>query len=365
MKNKKHIVFVLTSLRIGGLELYLLRFLESILKDKKNYSFTILARNKSSAPELKKKFTDLGINIVEKDLSFYSVKSNFQIYRFLKQGNFSTICDFSGHLSGPVIFAGYFTGIRNRITSYRESEPQYKPSILKSIFRFMSLALIERFSTKIISNSLTALKNFHSWKNSKDRYLVIPNGIKQMSKVGIDEIEQFKKKYKIPSNYFLVGHVGSFKPAKNHQTIIKTIKSINELNLKVFFILCGSGTQEAIANKSLKNLICIDSLSEIAILYQSLDLFYFPSINEGQPNALLEAMSMDLNFIASDIPSIKECIPHFAHEKLFNATDYEQHVSAIKASEEGKQESIKNLSSFAMKKFNAKKNYDLFFDILK
>ena len=161
------------------------------------------------------------------------MKSNFQIYRFLKQGNFSTICDFSGHLSGPVIFAGYFAGIRNRITSYRESEPQYKPSILKSIFRFMSLALIEIFYKNYLK-LINCTKNFHSWKNSKDRYLVIPNGIKQMSKVGIDEIEQFKKKYKIPSNYFLVGHVGSFKPAKNHQTIIKTIKSINELNLKVF-----------------------------------------------------------------------------------------------------------------------------------
>ena len=47
-----------------------------------------------------------------------------------------------------------------------------------------------------------------------------------------------------------------------------------------------------------------------------MDAFYFPSISEGQPNALIEAIATGLPFVASDIATIKETVPEIYHRYL-------------------------------------------------
>jgi glycosyltransferase involved in cell wall biosynthesis len=48
---------------------------------------------------------------------------------------------------------------------------------------------------------------------------------------------------------------------------------------------------------------------DVPRVLKSLDCFLFPSLTEGQPNALIEAMVSEIPIVASDIPSIKECVP--------------------------------------------------------
>ncbi|QQZ29100.1 glycosyltransferase family 4 protein [Thiothrix subterranea] len=55
--------------------------------------------------------------------------------------------------------------------------------------------------------------------------------------------------------------------------------------------------------------------SDIASILQTCHLFVFPTLHEGSPNALLEAMGYGLPCLASDIPEIREVLPD--HELLF------------------------------------------------
>lgn len=83
--------------------------------------------------------------------------------------------------------------------------------------------------------------------------------------------------------------------------------------------------------------ICINVWLKKTVIYRSdvpkllniFDLFFFPSITEGQPNSLIEAMVSGLPIIASDILPIQETVPNGFISKLKPPTDYSSFIDAI------------------------------------
>jgi len=58
-------------------------------------------------------------------------------------------------------------------------------------------------------------------------------------------------------------------------------------------------------------------------LYQASDLFVFPSLNEGLPNVVLEAMASGLPVVVSDLPVLKDIIVHHANGYVVPLEDVE------------------------------------------
>ena len=52
-----------------------------------------------------------------------------------------------------------------------------------------------------------------------------------------------------------------------------------------------------------------------------MDAFYFPSVSEGQPNSLIEAIVSGLPFVSSNIPTIKEVVPENYYKYLVSPND--------------------------------------------
>lgn len=105
--------------------------------------------------------------------------------------------------------------------------------------------------------------------------------------------------------------VGRLEKQKNLETLIKAIAKLNrELNLQ--FVGDGSQKQnlQNLAEK-LKVRLVIKSPVENRLLpdvYLQANIFVLPSLIEGHPKALLEAMSCGLACLASDIPGADEII---------------------------------------------------------
>jgi glycosyltransferase involved in cell wall biosynthesis len=67
----------------------------------------------------------------------------------------------------------------------------------------------------------------------------------------------------------------------------------------------------------------------VPIVLKSFDLFYFPSITEGQPNALIEAMISGLPILASNIFPIIEALPESAHSLMFDPLNVDDVTTTI------------------------------------
>lgn len=170
-------------------------------------------------------------------------------------------------------------------------------------------------------------------KFGAEKVEVIPNGVNLEIFKG-PALPQRKGRALSDLNILFVGRL---ERQKNLKTLIKAVSGISksQASIKLSFVGAGSQKEELVrladkleVNLEIKERISNEKLPEV---YRQADVFVLPSLAEGHPKALLEAMSCGLACIASDIPGVNEIIVDGKNGLL------------IKPTEEGLAEGLKRL----------------------
>lgn len=123
----------------------------------------------------------------------------------------------------------------------------------------------------------------------------------------------------IKNNYstkdvFRFVHVGRFVPQKNHEIIIKAALKLKSENYKFEIFLVGVGGndikyQQQVHKLGLDSVVTFCGLqSDIYPFLSSSDCFILPSLFEGMPVTLIEAMGCAMPIIASNVGGIPDMI---------------------------------------------------------
>jgi glycosyltransferase involved in cell wall biosynthesis len=97
--------------------------------------------------------------------------------------------------------------------------------------------------------------------------------------------------------------------------------------------LFGLGVHEEHLKKLTKELLIEDRVTfmgwidVVDTIWENVDLLLFPSLHEGAPNAILEALAYDIPVLASDIPEHREILPQW---NLLPISDLMTWVNALK-----------------------------------
>ncbi|WP_341531522.1 glycosyltransferase (plasmid) [Nostoc sp. UHCC 0302] len=158
----------------------------------------------------------------------------------------------------------------------------------------------------------------------------IYNGIPAL-KVGNSPI-QVHSQWCLPENVPLLINIGRLAKQKNQAIILETLLQIPEAHL----LLLGDGElrnflENRIAELGLKERVhCLGELKsdDVLALLSIANIFIFPSLYEAMPMALLEAMSLGLPIVASDIPAMQEVLGDAGI--LLPANSVEEIVKAIR-----------------------------------
>lgn len=104
----------------------------------------------------------------------------------------------------------------------------------------------------------------------------------------------------VPSDAKLLISVGELSVRKNHKVIIEALQ---ELSDDYWYVIVGTGElkDELKRIDHTGRLKLLGFRTDIVELLHSADLFVFPSLQEGLPVALMEALSSGVRCIASDI----------------------------------------------------------------
>lgn len=360
MENKKKVCFLIPSVKSGGIETYLLRFLK--LKGDE-IDATVLVRN-SKKGELYEAYKATGAIIIFKPLGYFNLKSINWYLQFFKKEKFDTVCDFNANFAGIPMYLSKIAAVNKRITFYRQSSHHFQKSALRLAYTNYLNRLVFKYSTDIFSNSLSGLQFFFANEYAKDnRFKVIKNGVDiEDFSTSINNKLELRESLELPKDKFIIGHTGRFAEAKNHLFLLDVASKLIAENNDYYFVLIGNDTNKLFpycAKLGIENNVKILGYkSNISEYLKAFDMFFFPSITEGQPNALIEAMIAGLPIAASNIPPIVECLPADRLDCLIDLADANSAAHQIAQIRKNPENYI--YSKFATENFDAKVQFQIF-----
>lgn len=176
------------------------------------------------------------------------------------------------------------------------------------------------------------------------------------------ECEDIRQKYNIPADYTILVSVGELAPGKNNMIAIEALRELRDL--KVAYLICGTGRMEQTLQKRVKELglekrvFFAGYVENTPAVLQQCDCFIFPSAREGLPVALMEAMAVGLPVVASDVRGINDLIEHTKGGYLvcgFEPEDYAVKVRRMFTEKEGKSAVPRVLRRQQMGEWNMKR----------
>lgn len=126
--------------------------------------------------------------------------------------------------------------------------------------------------------------------------------------------EQLKAELGLQAAEVIVGTVGSLQVKKGHLYLLEAIPVVLEEFPGAFFLLAGEGPERDRLETMTRQLHIQDNVRFLGVrhdvnrLLALIDLFVLPSLWEGLPNAILEAMAMQKPVIATTVDGNMEAV---------------------------------------------------------
>lgn len=138
----------------------------------------------------------------------------------------------------------------------------------------------------------------------------------------------------VSENAFFLLSVGELTHRKNHEVVLRALHQLQDPNIR--YIICGKGKLQPKLETMVQQLGLTGQVSfpgyrmDLSIIYHCADCFIFPSLQEGLPFALMEAMSSGLPILCSRIRGNVDLIDDPQGGILCDANNADQFCEALK-----------------------------------
>jgi glycosyltransferase involved in cell wall biosynthesis len=233
-------------------------------------------------------------------------------------------------ISIPGSFCGRLLGIPV-VTSIRRSN--YKGIGWRNYLRETLGLLPHLCSNQIVSNfpllgEIEPLRSFWRWGHA----MVIPNGVR-LADAGLDSSRE-RSEAEVKAVHFVF--VGRFAPQKRLPFLIRAMSGVKNLE----WTLTVFGTGSALDQEALEALVEAEQLKG-RIRFEGFvpdwrkesarfDYMLFPSVSEGMPNVVVEAMAEGLPVVGSQITELSNILTDGHNGVYFEPDDAESLQAAIR-----------------------------------
>ncbi len=183
------------------------------------------------------------------------------------------------------------------------------------LFRFIERA-VSHLTTRILFQTQSDMDEAHVHKiGSREQYVLIGNGIE------MEAFTRYNKEHSVTvrrelgiTNKKVVGTVGRVFEQKNPIGFIKIASQVLKKRQDVIFIFIGGGellhsVRDKVQQEGLsKNILFIGPRDDVAEVMTHFDVFILPSLWEGMPRSVLEAMALAKPVVVHDIGGIHEIV---------------------------------------------------------
>jgi glycosyltransferase involved in cell wall biosynthesis len=148
------------------------------------------------------------------------------------------------------------------------------------------------------------------------RCVLIENAIDTNQFVRKRSSGEAKRKLGFSPDRVLVGAVGRLSHEKGFALLISAVSKLIDARTEIELILIGEGEQEPELRRLIGQVGHGDRIRLLGYrvdtreLYEAMDVYALSSFREGLPNALLEAMAMEVPAVATRVAGVPRLITH-------------------------------------------------------
>ncbi len=337
---KKRVLFVITQSELGGAQKFLSNLVSHL--DKNVYEFLVAVGSTGNGDFLRVLKAEgipcQTLKFLKREPTINDIRAVFEVRSLIK--NYrpdvlflnSSKAGFIGSLAS--VFPTRINAIKvvYRIGGWSFNDPWPK---WKKLFWIVLEWISARWKDVIIVNNQRDMEKAKKLKiRPRGQTVLIHNGIETYKLDLLQREEAREKLFEKAAKYSgrnvlaknIVGTIANFYPTKGLEYLIGAADYFKGNDDLVFFII-GDGElrpelEKMIRERGLENKVFL--LGQIPDAYRflpGLDIFVLPSVKEGFPWALIEAMSAKLPVIATDVGAIPEIIDDHKNGLLVKPKD--------------------------------------------
>jgi glycosyltransferase involved in cell wall biosynthesis len=304
----------------GGVEIRLLQLMRQIDREHIKFDFCALWPPSANSASFHDEVEALGGRVFPCRFLPNLPTFPLRFRRILRAGRYDVVHSHVGWPSGVVLCQASLEGVPARIAHSHNSDDLNPHSLLRNAWRAAMKACIQKYMTVGLAVSAEAAEFLFGpqWR-SDPRFRLFRPAIDLEPFRAAPSREEARRELGIPVNAPVVGHVGQFVARKNHAFLLKVAVEVLKLRPEVRFLMVGDGPMrsqiEAMAGELgiEKSVILTGPRPDTDIprlMPSAMDVFAFPSIEEGLPAVLVEAQAAGLRALASDaVPSEVGVVP--------------------------------------------------------
>ncbi len=210
--------------------------------------------------------------------------------------------------------------------------------------KFGPLPIIDKYYRRKYNLSIACSSMVHDYyleHNSSvkpDKIVALENAFnfKEFKNTAITESEEFKKSIGIANKGLIYGYLGRLLAVKGADLMIRAFKEVCNSYEDVFLLIVGDGEEREALEKLAAELKINDKIMFVG--YQNrvydymncFDCFILPSIREGLPIAVLEAMAMKKPVISTPVAGLKNLMKNEFNGLVLGERSEKELVAAMK-----------------------------------
>jgi glycosyltransferase involved in cell wall biosynthesis len=234
-----------------------------------------------------------------------------EVYRLLKREKFDLIHTHGYRADVIGVILCKLTGLPIISTCHGFISNDRNLKIYNTLDRF-SL----RFFNKIITVSDPIKIDLIKSGIDESKIIVIQNAVEEKIE---DEIFFYNRKEKrqllnTKEDEFVLGYIGRLSEEKGIKYLIESSSMLNDLNIPVKVLIIGQGPQQKeledlAKEKGIESKVIFTGFQwDVENWLPALDVFVLPSLTEGTPMSLLEAMAFGIPVVASAVGGVPQVI---------------------------------------------------------
>ena len=353
--NKIRVMQITHDLAIGGLQQVVVNICKTINGEKFDVSVLCLRTLGEFASELE----EMGINVFQIPQSRKGADylAFLEIAKLLKQEKIDVVHTHNTQPFTDGTLAALLSGVKTIVhTDHARSFPDKKRYMLAEW-------VMSNFAFKVVGVSGHTSNNLIKYEHISPRRIVtIPNGI-DGAKFNIDIDKKTKRReLQINENGPVIGLGVRLSEQKGIKYLLQAMPEIINSFQDISLVIAGKGELESSLKRQAaalgieKNVFFIGPRLDMPELLKLFDLYVLPSLWEGLPMVLLEAMAAGCPIVATDVGGNNKAIKNNFNGSLVSAGDPEllaTEIVQVLSKNELKQKYILNSFEIFNKNFSA------------